>query len=59
MQIDSLRLKPINVYLPISKLHSILAAPNLLAHNNISISYNIDANRFATAKTECSFEIGK
>ena len=27
---------PKGVYLPISKLHSILAAANLLAHNNIS-----------------------
>ena len=30
---------PKGVYLPISKLHSILAIRNLLAHNNITISY--------------------
>ena len=29
----------LTIYLPISKLHSILALPNLLAHNNITISY--------------------
>ena len=28
---------PKGVYLPISKLHSILAVANLLAHNNITI----------------------
>ena len=28
---------PIGVYLPISKLHSILAVANLLAHNNKSL----------------------
>ena len=30
---------PKGVYLPISKLHSILAVPILLAHNNITISF--------------------
>ena len=29
------------VYLPISKLHSILAVANLLGHNNITISYYV------------------
>ena len=31
-------------YLPISKLYSILAISNLLAHNNISISYYVQVN---------------
>ena len=31
-------------YLPISKLHSILAVANLLAHNNITISYYVQVN---------------
>ena len=42
------------VYLPISKLHSILAVENLLARI-ITYGYVI----FATAKIECSFEMGK
>ena len=29
---------PKGVYLPLSKLHSILAVTNLLAHNNVTIS---------------------
>ena len=32
---------PEGVYLPISKLHSISAVTNLLAHNNKSISYYV------------------
>ena len=32
---------PISVSLRISKLHSILAIANLLAHNNIPISYYV------------------
>ena len=32
------------LYLPISKLHSILAETNLLAHNNITISYYVQVN---------------
>ena len=31
-------------YLPISKLHFILAVPNLLAHNIITISYYVQVN---------------
>ena len=30
---------PLGVYFSISKLHSILALPNLFAHNNIAVSY--------------------
>ena len=32
---------PKGIYLPISKLYSILAVANLLAHNNITISYHV------------------
>ena len=35
---------PKSVYLPILKLHSNLAAANLLAHNNITISYYMQVN---------------
>ena len=37
---------PIGVYLPISKLNSIFAVANLLAHNNITISYHGQVNTF-------------
>ena len=37
---------PKGVYLPISKLHFILAVANLLAHNNITISYYGQVNTF-------------
>ena len=39
-------------YLLISKLHSILAVANLLAHNNVTFSYCLFA-------IECCFEMGK
>ena len=35
---------PKGVYLPISKLHSVLALANLFAHNNITISYYVQVN---------------
>ena len=35
---------PKGVYLPISKLHCILAVANLLAHNNIKISFYLQLN---------------
>ena len=45
------------VYLPISKLQSILVEVNLLAnHNNLKLLY---ATKLATAKIECIFETGK
>ena len=47
------------VYLPISKLHFILAATNLLAHNNLIMDMLLWASKFATAKIEYSFELGK
>ena len=46
-----------DVYLPLSKLHSILAIANLLAHNNIAKL--LCASKFATVKIECSFEMDK
>ena len=48
---------PKNVYLLISKLHSILAVANLLAHKNYG--YVIMGSTFGMAKIECSFEMGK
>ena len=44
-------------YLFISKLHSIFAILNLLAHNNITISYSLFASKFASAKIERGFEM--
>ena len=49
---------PKGVYLPISKLHSILPVSNLLAHNNLWL-FLLWARKFGTAKIECSFEMGK
>ena len=49
---------PKDVYLPISKPHSVLAVANLLAHNNISQTL-LWASKFAAAKIECTFEMGK
>ena len=46
---------PKGVYMPISKLHSILAVANLLAYNNVWLC----ASKLATTKKECSFEMGK
>ena len=46
-------------YLPMSKLHSILAVANLLAHINIYNYKLLWASKFATAKIVCSFEMGK
>ena len=45
---------PKGFYLPISKLHTILAVANLLAHNNITIKL-LCASKFGIAKIECSF----
>ena len=46
---------PKGVYLPISKLHSILVVANLFANNNLWLCFS----KYATAKIECSFEMGK
>ena len=35
---------PKGVYLPVSKLHSILAVGNLLAHNNLWLCYYVQVN---------------
>ena len=43
------------VYLPISKLHSILAVPNLLAHNNISQFCYCGQISLQSAAVNCSF----
>ena len=48
---------PKGVYLPISKLQSTLAVSNLLWYNNMTKL--LWASKFATAKIECSFEMGK
>ena len=45
-------------YKPISKLRSSLPAPNLLAHNNITISYYGQINSLQL-KIECSIKMGK
>ena len=50
---------PKGVYLPILKLHSILAVAILLAHNNIANHKLLWASKFATAKIECNIEMGK
>ena len=44
---------PKDVYLPISKVYSILAVANLLDHMLLW------ASKFATVTIECSFEMGK
>ena len=49
---------PKGVYLLISKIHSILSVANLLADNNLWLCYYM-CKKFATAKIECSFEMGK
>ena len=50
---------PKDVYLTNSKLHLLLAVANLLAHNILWLYYYVQVNSFATAKIECSFEMGK
>ena len=46
------------VYLPISKLHSMLAVANSLAINNLWL-YHMQVAKFATAKIEWSLKMGK
>ena len=48
-------LPPKGVHWPISKLHSILAVANLLAHNNISQIYYWDQISLQSAAVNCSF----
>ena len=47
------------VYLPISKLHSIFAVANLLAHADIANHKLLCASKFTAAKVECRFEMDK
>ena len=46
---------PKGVYLPISKLHSILAVANLLAHNNLSQICYCGQISLQSAAVNCSF----
>ena len=46
---------PKGVHLPISKLHSILAVANLLAHNNISQFCYCGQISLQSAAVNCSF----
>ena len=46
---------PKGVYLPVSKLHSILAVSNLLAHNNISRICYCRQISLQRAAVNCSF----
>ena len=48
-------LTPKGVYLPISKLHSILAVANLLAHINISPICYCGQLSLQSAAVDCSF----
>ena len=48
-------LPPKGVYLPISKLHSILAVANLLAHNNKSQICYCGQISLQSAAVNCSF----
>ena len=45
----------VRVYLPISKLHSIIVAANLLAHNNISQICYCGQIPLQSAAVNCSF----
>ena len=51
---------PKGVYLPISKLHLILAIANLLVvHNILWLAIILCASKLTMANIECSFEMGK
>ena len=52
---SKINVTPENVYLPISKMHSILARVNLLAHNNISQICNCGQILLQSASVKCSF----
>ena len=45
---------PKGVFLPISKLHSILAVANLLVHNNMTMSYYVQINSLRLKSTVAS-----
>ena len=50
---------PKGVYLPISKIHSILAVANLLAHSNLWYIIIASTSKFGTTEIEFCFEMGK
>ena len=52
---SKINVTPKGVYLPISKLHSMLAVANLLAHNNISQICYCGQISFVSAAVNCSF----
>ena len=52
---SKINVTPKCVYLPISKLHSILAVANLLAHNNISQICYCGQISLQSAEVNCSF----
>ena len=54
---SKINVTPKGVYLPISKLHSILAVVNLLAHNNISQICYCGQISLQSAAVNCSFLI--
>ena len=49
---------PKAIYLPILKLHSILAVENLLARNNKTIIYNVQVHS-VRLKSSIAFEMGE
>ena len=52
---SKINVSPKGVYLPISKLDSILPVANLLAHNNISQICYCDQISLQSAEVNCSF----
>ena len=52
---SKIKVTPKGVYLPISKLHSILGVANLLAHNNISQICYCGQISLQSAAVNCSF----
>ena len=52
---SKINITPKGVYLPISKLHSILAVVNLIAHNNISQICYCGQISLQSAAVNCSF----
>ena len=53
--VSKINVTPKGVYLPISKLHSILAVANLLAHNNKSQICYCGQISLQSAAVNCSF----
>ena len=55
---SKINVTPKGVYLPISKLHSILAVANLLAHNNKSQICYCSQISLQSAAVNCNFSLG-